>query len=145
MGPCLMGPRRPRMPGTAHRLQPAHITAPNHQAQRRTQNRNLRGKAASVSHGEPNRRVHALVTGRVQGVGFRATTHQAALQLALAGWVRNLQDGRVEVVAEGEQESLEAFVAFLHRGPRLARVVNVSVQWGAARGESQPFAVKSTM
>ena len=98
-----------------------------------------------MSHGEPTRRVHALVTGHVQGVGFRATTHQAALRLALAGWVRNLQDGRVEVVAEGEQASLEAFVAFLHQGPRSARVINVSVQWCVARGETQPFAVKSTM
>ena len=98
-----------------------------------------------MSQAELIQRVHALVTGRVQGVGFRATTHQEARRLSLAGWVRNLQDGRVEVVAEGEQKSLEAFVAFLHRGPRLARVVNVSVQWGAARVESQPFAVKSTM
>ncbi len=90
-------------------------------------------------------RLHAIVTGRVQGVGFRATTHQVASKLGLAGWVRNLQSGGVEVVAEGETDSLQALETFLHQGPGAARVAHVNVQWTAAVGESLPFAVKPTM
>lgn len=63
-----------------------------------------------------------LVEGRVQGVMFRATTRVEALRLGLNGWARNLPDGRVEVVAEGMAESLDALERFLHVGPVLAEV-----------------------
>ncbi len=63
---------------------------------------------------------HYLVTGRVQGVGFRAATAAQARQLGVCGWVRNLADGRVEVLAWGDQ--LDQFEAWLRHGPALARV-----------------------
>jgi acylphosphatase len=72
----------------------------------------------------------------VQGVGFRAATRREGQRLGLAGWVRNLPDGTVEVVAEGEGGTrLEALVAFLGEGPRGARVAGVDVIWEPARGD----------
>lgn len=87
-------------------------------------------------------RVHARVRGRVQGVGFRYTTQEEARRLGLAGWVRNLPDGSVEAAAEGPRAALERFVAFLHQGPRLARVVNVDVTWEPPTGEHGAFVVR---
>jgi acylphosphatase len=66
-----------------------------------------------------------LVSGRVQGVAFRATTQERARTLGLVGWVRNLTDGGVEVVAQGEESALDELVAWCHRGPRAARVDEV--------------------
>lgn len=79
--------------------------------------------------------LHALVSGRVQGVGFRWHTHARARELGLRGWVANLADGRVEVYAEGEASDLDALVAWLHRGPGAARVEKVDVD----RGPSPAF------
>jgi len=67
-----------------------------------------------------NRRLHAVVRGSVQGVGFRATTFDQARRLGLAGWVRNCLDGTVEVLAEGAEPKLNLFLAYLrpvHSGP----------------------------
>jgi acylphosphatase len=66
-----------------------------------------------------------VVTGRVQGVGYRASARAAALRLGLAGWVRNLPDGRVEACAVGDDTALADFEAWLRRGPRLSRVDRV--------------------
>ncbi len=66
-----------------------------------------------------------IVTGKVQGVFFRASTREQALQLGLRGLARNLADGRVEVVAAGEPDAIERLEAWLQRGPRLARVEHV--------------------
>jgi acylphosphatase len=66
-----------------------------------------------------------FVSGRVQGVGFRASARQHALQLGLVGYARNLSDGRVEAFAQGEQEDIEAFEQWLRHGPPLARVDDV--------------------
>lgn len=65
---------------------------------------------------------HLFVRGRVQGVGFRWHTRSEALALGLAGWVRNLPDGRVEAWVEGEPAALERFLAWIRRGPPAARV-----------------------
>jgi acylphosphatase len=73
-------------------------------------------------------RVHVHVTGRVQGVGFRATTSRHANQHGAAGWVRNLDDGRVEAVFEGPPDVVEAMVEFCHEGSRAARVDDVTVE-----------------
>ena len=67
----------------------------------------------------------ALVRGRVQGVGFRYHAAQRARGLGLVGWVRNVPDGRVELVVQGAPEALEAFAAWLARGPAHARVEGV--------------------
>ncbi len=84
-------------------------------------------------------RVHAVVTGRVQGVGFRYTTVDQARRLGVQGWVRNRDDGSVEAEVEGERAAVEALVRFLHRGPPGARVEDVALTWEAHRGDLGPF------
>jgi acylphosphatase len=91
-----------------------------------------------------NARLHAVVEGRVQGVGFRYFVEENAIQLNLTGWVRNRWNGSVEVVAEGERQTLEKFLAFLRRGPRAAYVSDVEVQWLPATGEFSRFSVRMT-
>lgn len=73
------------------------------------------------------RRVHALVSGRVQGVGFRFFVVRQAQRLGLAGWVRNLPDGRVEFEAEGPAGSVDALVHAVQTGPPQAQVTDVTV------------------
>ena len=68
---------------------------------------------------------HVLVSGRVQGVGFRWAARAKGEELALAGWVRNLPDGRVEAWLEGEEQAVTAMLAWLRRGPTAARVTAV--------------------
>ena len=84
-------------------------------------------------------RVHLYISGRVQGVFYRASTDAMARQLHLTGWVRNLADGRVEVVAEGPREALDRLVAWCRQGPRDARVEGVEMVWGEATGEFGGF------
>ena len=69
--------------------------------------------------------VRCLVAGRVQGVSFRASTREKAMELGVRGWVRNLPDGRVEALLQGEAEAVEALKKWLWRGPTLAQVVDV--------------------
>jgi acylphosphatase len=85
-----------------------------------------------------------VVHGRVQGVGYRATTLDEARRLGLAGWVRNRIDGTVEVLAEGAESKLRLFLAYLHRGPWGAHVTSVAVDWDEAQGAPIPFQVKRT-
>lgn len=73
------------------------------------------------------RTVKLLISGRVQGVFFRASTHKQALSLGVNGTVRNLDDGRVEVVAQGLVEPLEALIAWCHQGPSKAQVEHVEI------------------
>lgn len=86
-------------------------------------------------------RLHAVVQGRVQGVGFRAFVFNRAEQLGLTGWVRNTADGSVEVLAEGERQVLEKFVTDLMQGPRAAFVIQVEQDWLPATGEFSRFDV----
>jgi acylphosphatase len=74
------------------------------------------------------RRVHVFVTGRVQGVFFRASCAEEARSLGVAGWVRNAPDGRVEAVFEGPEAVVEAMVGWCRRGPAHARVDGVEVR-----------------
>ena len=74
-----------------------------------------------------HRRARAIVTGRVQGVAYRASTAHHARELGLAGWVRNLPDGSVELEAEGPPEVVARFLAWCERGPPAARVAGVTV------------------
>ncbi len=83
-----------------------------------------------------------MITGRVQGVFFRAHTLNAAKKLKLLGWVRNLPSDGVEVVAEGEKAALEKLIAWCGHGPPLALVENVEVEWLAATGEFGEFSVR---
>ena len=70
------------------------------------------------------------ISGRVQGVWFRAGTREQALALGLSGYARNLLDGRVEVLAQGDPDALDALQRWLQRGPPLARVERVEVEHG---------------
>ncbi len=87
-------------------------------------------------------RAHVVVTGRVQGVGFRFTTVDQARRLGVQGWVRNQADGTVEVQVEGERAAVEGLVRFLHRGPPGARVEDVALRWEAHVGELEPFTAR---
>lgn len=78
--------------------------------------------------------VQVRVTGRVQGVSFRWYTQEQARRLGVAGWVRNEPDGTVLVHAEGEDEAVDALVAWCHEGPGMARVRDVAVRDAAASG-----------
>lgn len=71
--------------------------------------------------------ISAVVAGRVQGVGFRYATHQAAARTAVVGWVRNRFDGTVEVWAQGPDDAVTEFARFLERGPRAARVSSLVI------------------
>lgn len=89
--------------------------------------------------------LHAYVQGDVQGVGFRYFVRQRAAQLAVAGWVRNLKDGRVELMAEGSRADLEALLATVRQGPRGSQVTDVQLEWGDATNELRSFDVKPTV
>ena len=91
-----------------------------------------------------NVRVHLEIRGRVQGVFFRAETVDQAVGLGLVGWVRNRRDGSVEVVAEGERALLEQLIAWCWKGPALARVSQVEVEWMEPTGEFHEFRVAYT-
>ncbi len=86
-------------------------------------------------------RVHILVSGRVQGVFFRYTTKEVAERNGLAGYVRNLADGRVEIVAEGEREQLEKLVAWSHQGPAGASVEGREVKWETPSNSFSTFRI----
>jgi len=79
-------------------------------------------------------RAHAFVSGRVQGVYYRANTRETALSHDVDGWVRNLADGRVEAVFEGPRESVESVVEWCHEGSPAARVEDVEVEYGDPEG-----------
>ena len=85
------------------------------------------------------KRVRALVKGRVQGVGFRESTRRRASSLGLRGWVRNLADGRVEALFEGDDGAVEAALEFVRQGPPLARVTEVSIENEPAQGDLRDF------
>lgn len=93
---------------------------------------------------KPLARLHAVVSGRVQGVNFRMFVQETASRLALTGWVRNLYTGEVEVVAEGRRADLENLLVALHRGPRSAYVTEVKNHWLSASGEFTTFQVRRT-
>ena len=76
--------------------------------------------------------IHAVVEGEVQGVGFRYSAIREAKALGLTGWVRNVEDGSVEVWAEGEEPSLDEFSLWLEHGPDYARVEKLRVTWEKA-------------
>ena len=76
---------------------------------------------------ETNRCVHLVISGRVQGVGYRAFTKSAATKLNLNGWVRNLMNGNVEAIVSGTEENVEKLLIELRRGPLAARVSDIQL------------------
>jgi len=87
-------------------------------------------------------RLSARITGRVQGVGFRNFTRRRARRLGVTGWVRNERDGSVRLEAEGPRTALDSLVDAVHRGPRMAQVEDVEVDWADATDEFETFRVR---
>ena len=83
-----------------------------------------------------------VVTGRVQGVGFRFFAKDAAAREGLSGWVRNLDNGSVEIEAEGDSEALQRFEMAIRRGPRSARIDDVLAEPAAAHNRGGPFRIE---
>jgi len=83
-----------------------------------------------------------VISGRVQGVGFRFFTEAAAAREALHGWVRNLPDGRVEIVAEGDAEALQRFERHMRHGPPGARIERVEVDHTEPSGHDTGFSIR---
>jgi len=84
-------------------------------------------------------RIHAFVSGLVQGVNFRFYTKMLADKLGLKGWIKNLPDGRVEVVAEGSENEINELIKFLKKGPKGAKVLNIEIEKEEYKGEFKYF------
>ena len=82
-----------------------------------------------------------MITGTVQGVFFRREITDRASRLGLTGWVRNLKDGRVEAIVEGEKLVVDELIRYCHHGPPNARVSNVEVEWLDYTGEFRGFKI----
>ena len=87
------------------------------------------------------KRIHAKVTGMVQGVYFRASTRDTARGLGLNGWVKNMPDGSVELEAEGPADMVDKLILWLHEGPPYARVDKVDVVEIPVTGDSSGFGI----
>jgi len=87
-------------------------------------------------------RVHLKISGRVQGVYYRASARQEAQKLGLTGWVMNCPGGAVEAVAEGAKNKLEELIAWCHQGPDGARVTSVDVRWEKPENNFYSFSIK---
>jgi len=87
-------------------------------------------------------RAHVFVGGMVQGVFFRSETQYEAYRRKVTGWARNLRDGRVEAVFEGEKDDVEKLIEFCRRGPPGARVTKVEVLWEKYTGEFKNFGIR---
>lgn len=88
-----------------------------------------------MTAGQEHVRAHVWISGRVQGVFFRASTVDEAAARGVEGWVRNSSDGRVEAALEGERSAVEAMIAWCRKGPPAARVSSVEVVWEEPKGE----------
>jgi acylphosphatase len=87
-------------------------------------------------------KVHVIISGRVQGVWFRAYTKQKAVQLGLTGWVRNTLDGNVEAVFEGEENLIQEMLDWCHHGPPSAEVEKVEVEKQTPSNDFDQFSIK---
>ncbi|WP_353949148.1 acylphosphatase [Sporolactobacillus sp. Y61] len=93
---------------------------------------------------EPIKSVQIMVSGRVQGTGFRYFSKQVAAQCHINGWIRNRDDGRVEIAAEGSPEQVYSFVRKIRRGTFLARVKDMDIHDCMPQGYTE-FEIKATM
>jgi acylphosphatase len=87
------------------------------------------------------KRIHLVVRGRVQGVFFRASAQREAKRLGLTGWVKNRQDGGVEILAEGEEDQVKDLLAWAQHGPSTARVEKLDTRWRSYTGEFSEFQI----
>jgi acylphosphatase len=87
-------------------------------------------------------RAHLFIDGRVQGVFFRAFTREVAHNLDLNGWVKNIRDGRVEAVLEGEKKVIQQAIQKCYAGPPGAKVSNIDIQWEQYTGKENGFSIR---
>ena len=87
------------------------------------------------------KRLHLIISGQVQGVSFRFYAQQKAQKLNLRGFTRNLDDGGVEIVAEGEGDSLKFFLDWCRQGPSFAQIEEVELEWLDSTGEYKAFEI----
>ena len=87
-------------------------------------------------------RAHVIISGRVQGVFFRMETKRAADKHGVCGWVRNTREGTVEALFEGSTEQVDSTIGWCKKGPPLAQVRDVSVEWEGYEGESGEFEIR---
>lgn len=92
----------------------------------------------------PNVRAHVIISGRVQGVFFRAHTRDFAEKFGVKGWVKNRQDGKVEALFEGDEEDVKAAIDWCRDGPPGANVSDVNVRWDDYKGEFKGFEIVYT-
>jgi acylphosphatase len=88
------------------------------------------------------KRVRVWIAGRVQGVWYRSNARTKAIELGLKGWVKNLWDGRVEAVFEGETQAIKEIIEWCKKGPPLAKVRQIEVKWEEPTGEFVDFFMK---
>ncbi len=88
------------------------------------------------------KRIHVFYSGRVQGVGFRMTAEDTARELGVAGWVKNLRDGRVEVVAEAEEAALERFLDEIRTGSMKNFIQQAEISWSNASDTFDEFVIR---
>ncbi len=88
------------------------------------------------------KRFHLIISGRVQGVSYRMSAWERARQLGLSGWVRNLNDGRVEMIIEGDTSLLKQMTDWAGQGPRFASVTNVDVSEEKVSGDLEDFEIR---
>ncbi len=86
-------------------------------------------------------RAKAIISGRVQGVFFRASTQDAARGIGVSGWVRNLPNGKVEALFEGEREKVDLVIDWCRKGPEFSRVDNVDISFEAFKGDIHGFEI----
>lgn len=103
---------------------------------------NLRLALETKSYMEKKTRAHIFVSGRVQGVYFRENTRKKAEQLDVSGWIKNLSDGRVEAVFEGEEDKIEKIVAWIKKGPIFAKIIDLKIEWQEYKGEFKGFDIR---
>ena len=87
------------------------------------------------------KRVNLIIRGRVTGVFFRAATQREARRLGVMGWVKNRNEGSVEILAEGDEDSVKEIISWAHHGPSAARVDSVDVRWRSYTGEFSDFRI----
>ncbi len=88
------------------------------------------------------KRVHLIISGRVQGVGFRCNTFRQAVELGIHGWVRNIPDNKVEAVFEGDDHIVEQMVQWCYKGPSMSHVYNIEITKQQYSGEFQNFSIR---
>jgi acylphosphatase len=88
------------------------------------------------------KRIHIIVSGRVQGVFYRLSTKRKAKILNLTGWVKNLPDRTVEIIAEGEEDNLRKLLVWCRKGSLIARVDDMKTEWKEFKGEFEYFSIR---